>query len=200
MSNVPSFETVACDEIVRIDKLLQSLRVRAFSAEEAVEYCNREMNDALARVDHLKARAEKAERERDEAYAKKETFANASEHYCKERDDAMEAPARIPPRTCGACEGPLTCALCTSYAGSANAGMVGKVTSPHDGRACISVDVDHEARIKELEARVVPVFCARCGAGYASVFDTCPACHRPRPLNPTPPVEMAQKLKDARRR
>jgi hypothetical protein len=33
MSNVPSFETVACDEIVRINKLLQSLRERAEKAE-----------------------------------------------------------------------------------------------------------------------------------------------------------------------
>ena len=33
MSNVPSFETTACDEIVRIDRLLQSLRERAEKAE-----------------------------------------------------------------------------------------------------------------------------------------------------------------------
>ena len=33
MSNVPSFETTACDEIVRINRLLESLSERAREAE-----------------------------------------------------------------------------------------------------------------------------------------------------------------------
>jgi chromosome segregation ATPase len=40
-----------------------SYRERAEKAEEAVDHCNREMNNALAQVDHLKARAEKAEQD-----------------------------------------------------------------------------------------------------------------------------------------
>jgi hypothetical protein len=47
-----------------------SYRERAEKAEEAVDHCNREMNNALAQVDRLKASAEKAERYTDDLRTK----------------------------------------------------------------------------------------------------------------------------------
>src|SRR6202142_4794400 len=84
--------------------------------------------------DAWKVRAEKAEKERDEAKATLETYRSVAgvaertaeelrerllevekelDAAIRERDDAQAALARVLPRSCGACEGPLTCARCT---------------------------------------------------------------------------------------
>src|ERR1700690_1333689 len=85
-------------------------------------------------MEGLQARAEKAEKERDEAKATLETYRSVAgvaertaeelreqllevekelDAAIRERDDAQAALARVLPRSCGACEGPLTCARCT---------------------------------------------------------------------------------------
>src|SRR6202142_1578356 len=95
------------------------------------EYRLRNATDAVAA---LSKRAEKAEKERDEAKATLETYRSVAgvaertaeelrerllevekelDAAIRERDDAQAALARVLPRACGACEGPLTCARCT---------------------------------------------------------------------------------------
>ena len=122
--------------------------------------------------DAWRVRAEQAEQERDAAIRERDAAKVADrEKFARVLAEAMEAIKKLRearmseekatltpkwtcsiPHACPSCEGPLTCARCAGYAGSANAAEDRKVTSPHDGRACISVDVDHEARIKALEA------------------------------------------------
>src|ERR1700690_1284474 len=86
-------------------------------------------------MEGLQARAEKAEKERDEAKATLETYRSVAgvaertaeelreqllevekelDAAIRERDDAQAALARVLPRSCGACKGPLTCARCAA--------------------------------------------------------------------------------------
>jgi hypothetical protein len=177
-----------------------SYRGRSELAEEAVDYCNREMNNALAQVDHLKARAEKAEqdlaverqlssqllktsdnravllekaeRERDEAKATLETYrsvAGVAERTAEELREQLGS-RRAHRCTCKSCEGPLTCAKC--------------VPVREDWTPTLA------SRLEKLEARVVPVFCAVCGAGNGHHGRVCrlgmpPACGHG---DPTPGV------------
>jgi chaperonin cofactor prefoldin len=101
-----------------------SYRSRAEKAEEAVDYCNREMNNALAQVDHLKASAEKAELERDEL----------------KRRLQDHGPL------CRSCEGPLTCAKCVPVKPPG----IALFDDPNIVRTVLDDLDDHEARIKAL--------------------------------------------------
>jgi len=111
MSNVPSFETTACDEIVRVNRLLQSLSDRAEKAEQW-----------RPRAEAAFVRAENAEREladelsgnaalrRDFGARDDETMREFVARLVRERDEAGWLPASA---CCKSCEGPLTCAKCT---------------------------------------------------------------------------------------
>jgi len=139
------------NDVMTIAGTIAELRIRVQEGEEAVDHCNREMNNALAQVDHLKARAEKAEQWRPRAEA---AFARA-EKAERERDNLERA---MIDQVCPSCEGPMTCGRCVPVA--------------EDWTPTLA------SRLEKLEARVVPVFCAVCGAGYATGFVTCPAGHR----------------------
>ena len=111
-------------------------------------------------------------RERNESDILRNRAIAACEKMRGERDEA-DKRWRLLTAYCKSCEGPLACAKCAGYAGSANAAEDRKVTSPHDGRACISVDVDHEARIIALEKKLDGIAPAAFGPRYAG---HCPDC------------------------
>ena len=138
MSNVPSFETTACDEIVRVNRLLQSLSDRAEKAE-------RERDESRTTAETYRSVAGVAERTAEELRAKALDLGNQLVN----ATDALRTVSQFKanPSTCPSCEGPLTCAKCVTEPDE---------TGTHEDRiADLEREVaDHEARIKELEARL----------------------------------------------
>jgi len=206
------------NDVMTIAGTIAELRIRAQEGEEAVDHCNREMNKALAQVDHLNARAEKAERERDEARELRDSaralnsklMENLEFHKRsgREQDVAIgefrrQLAAAVAANCCKSCEGPLTCAKCVP------------VQAPGVDKPWPDVIDDHEARIKALEkleellegrlTALVDKVRALEGANLAahrSIVDLQTKTSRdlvygPRPLKPVAPKEAAEKIKQA---
>ena len=121
------------------------------------EYHRVEMERARERSVEANARLKKAERERDEAKEEVQQWRLGRARAC----------------ACVSCEGPLTCGRCTARDGSANAAEDRKSSRAFDCLKSASVDDDHEARIKALEAKLDGIAPAAFGPRYAGHCSEC---------------------------